>query len=477
MNHTALQRSDVPTLLELFFEKYDEKKFRKIVQQTVTKIGQGYGLDDKKRETLTSITTMNENRKNHIFLFGSTGVGKTRTAELMVVQDIYAGRNVVYIDPKSDVDMLNTIIATAIKAGRMNDLLFLSPIFPEFSIAINPTSHYYIYEEIVEHVMAAVPSEDDFFYNVAKETTMAIVQSIVLKRKATGKQGIRINFEEIASYAYYDGLKNLKDGISNINDKSLKNDISKTSSLLDQILSSPQDYFSKVSTTLRSALNIMTNGNIGKVLGNASENHFVERLESGRGAIFYVQTGTMLARETANVVGKEVISMIQSVVGRYYLSGKVFKKELCLYIDELSNVVYRGIQDLYNKGRGAGVWIMGMTQSIADMINTLGEDGAKQLLDNTNTKIIMRVQDLESAKVFSELGGIRKKNSPIMTSTGGITVRETDEYSILPEDMLRLQKREFYYFGFEGQFFGKTNAVKPVNFKIQLPNILQEEIV
>jgi type IV secretory pathway TraG/TraD family ATPase VirD4 len=278
--------------------------------------------------------------------------------------------------------------------------------------------------------MAAVPSEDDFFYNVAKETTMAIVQSIVLKRKATGKQGIRINFEEIASYAYYDGLKNLKDGISNINDKSLKNDISKTSALLDQILSSPQDYFSKVSTTLRSALNIMTNGNIGKVLGNASENHFVERLESGRGTIFYVQTGTMLARETANVVGKEVISMIQSVVGRYYLSGKVFKKELCLYIDELSNVVYRGIQDLYNKGRGAGVWIMGMTQSIADMINTLGEDGAKQLLDNTNTKIIMRVQDLESAKVFSELGGIRKKNSPIMTSTGGITVRETDEYSI-----------------------------------------------
>ena len=77
MNHTALQRSDVPTLLELFFEKYDEKKFRKIVQQTVTKIGQGYGLDDKKRETLTSITTMNENRKNHIFLFGSTGVGSS----------------------------------------------------------------------------------------------------------------------------------------------------------------------------------------------------------------------------------------------------------------------------------------------------------------------------------------------------------------------------------------------------------------
>jgi len=464
-------------VLEKVFKAFEDEKVRKVAKQKTTKVGLGYGLFDSKREELLAIEIKNENRKNHIFLFGSTGVGKTRAAELMVVQDIYAGRNLVYIDPKSDKDMLNTIISTAIKADRVNDLLFLSPIFPEFSIEINPTSHYYIYEEIVEHVMAAVPSDDDFFYNVAKETTMAIVQSIVLKRKATGKHNVKINLEEIASYAYYDGLKNLKDGISNINDDSLTSDIIKTTKLLEQILSSPQDYFSKVSTTLRSALNIMTNGNIGKVLGNASKNDFVERLESGRGTILYVQTGTMLARETANVVGKEVISMIQSVVGRYYLSGKVFKKELCLYIDELSNVVYRGIQDLYNKGRGAGVWIMGMTQSIADMIAVLDEDGAKQLLDNTNTKIIMRVQDLESAELFARLGGTKKVNSPIMSTHGGITVRETDEFAILPEDMLRLDKREFYYFGFEGQFYGKTSAVKPANFDIELPNILQAKEV
>lgn len=467
----------VNPLLEKFFNYIEKRKIERNYKGAITKLGLGYALKDVKREYLRSIDITNSNRKNHIFLFGTTGVGKTRTAEQMVIQDIFAGRNVVFIDPKSDKDMLNTVIANAIKAGRADDLLFLSPIFPEFSIEVNPTSHYYIYEEIVEHVMAAVPSDDDFFYNVAKETTMAIVQSIVLKRKATSKQSIRITLEEIASYAFYDGLKSLKDSIGNINDKSLAHDISKTARLLEQILSSPQDYFSKVSTTLRSALNIMTNGNIGKVLGNASKNDFVERLESGKGTILYVQTGTMLARETANVVGKEVISMIQSVVGRYYLSGKVFKNPLCLYIDELSNVVYKGIQDLYNKGRSAGVWIMGMTQSIADMIAVLGEDGAKQLLDNTNTKIIMRVQDLNSAKIFAELGGVRRVNSPIMNSSGGTTVRETEEYAILPEDMLRLNLQEFYYFGFEGQFYGKTNNIVPANFTIDLPNILQEREV
>jgi len=275
---TTVRPAEAPLLLEMIFGRYEKKRAKRMMKQIVTRVGQGYRQIDKKRERLFEININNENRKNHIFLFGSTGVGKTRLAELMIVQDIYAGRNVVFIDPKSDADMLNTVIATAIKAGRMNELLFLSPIFPEFSIQINPTSHYYIYEEIIEHVMAAVPSEDEFFYKVAKETTMAIVQSIVLKRRATGKHNIKINLEEIANYAYYDGLKNLKDGISNIVDKQLQSEIAKTTKLLEQILSSPQDYFSKVSTTLRSTLNIMTNGNIGKVLGNANKNTLVERV-------------------------------------------------------------------------------------------------------------------------------------------------------------------------------------------------------
>lgn len=461
--------------MQKLFEFHDMRKAKKEAKKNRTRIGLGYGIEDKKRNELKEIAILNENRKNHIFLFGSTGVGKTRTAELMVSQDILAGRNVVFIDPKSDLDMYNTIVDTAIKCGRENDLMFLSPIFPEYSIKVNPTSHYYMYEEIVEHVMAGVPSDDDFFYNVAKETTTAIVQAIVLKRKATQKTHIRINMEEIASYAYYDGLKELKDSIGNISHADLTNEVNKASKLFEQILSSPQEYFSKVSTTLRSSLNIMTNGNIGKVLGNASENNFVERLEDGRGIILIVQTGTMLARETANIVGKEVISMIQSVVGRYYLSGKTFKTPLCLYIDELSNVVYRGIQDLYNKGRSAGVWIMGMTQSIADMIAVIGEDGAEQLLDNTNTKIIMRVQDLASAEKFAQLGGTVRKNSPIMSSAGGVTSREVEEFAILPHDVLRLDKREFYYFGFEGQFFGKTNAVNPAAINIIFPNILQNK--
>lgn len=461
--------SNLDILFE-FYEKYFDRE-NKLTNQSY--FGIGYELQDNKKTKLLNINIQNENRKNHLFILGSTGVGKTKCAELLIRQDIEANRNLVFIDPKGDIDVLKTIIGSAIKYGRKDDLMFLSPIYPELSISVNPTSHYYMPEEIVEHVMAAVPSEDKFFYNVAKETTIAIVQSLVIKRKAIDNATLKINLQEIAKFAYYQGLVELRTSIENINIPSLKENINETLRLLTQILASPVEYFSKVSTTLRTALNIMTTGNLGKVLGNARENNFIDRLESAKGVILYVQTGTMLARGSANILGKEIISMIQSVVGRYYLSGKVFKDPLCLYIDELSNVVYMGIQDLYNKGRTANLWIAGLTQSIADMEAAIGKEGAKQLLDNTNTKIIMRAQDLGSAYELSQLGGVRKTTSAIISANGTVNSRQSDDYAIKPEEILRLNKREFYYFGFEGQFLGKTKTIKPINIDIKLPNILQ----
>ena len=121
-----------------FLQDYLEQRYAKENKQSLPKnrtlIGRGFDIRDKKKHKLFEVSIDNENRKNHIFLFGSTGVGKTRTAELMITQDIHAGRNIVYIDPKSDLDIMNTIVSEAIKANRLKDVMFVSTVFPEFSV-------------------------------------------------------------------------------------------------------------------------------------------------------------------------------------------------------------------------------------------------------------------------------------------------------------------------------------------------------
>lgn len=444
-----------------------KKLFKTKKNEPFTRIGKGFKLHDDDQQTLFDINLIDANRKAHLFVFATTRTGKTRLIEYMTEQDIMKGHSVVIIDPKIDNDLFSKVYQTALKAGRVDDLMLLSPIFSQHSIKINPLSHFYMPEEPIGHIMAGVPAEDEFFYNVALETTTVIVRSLLLIKKHTNDTE-PLRFEDVAEYAHYNGIKMLSELIKNIEDEEIK----KLTTLMDQVLASPPDYFSKVSNTLRTTLTQMTIGSMGKIIGNVKSNAFVERLEKGQGVILYVQTGSMLTKKTADILGKVVVSMIQSVTGRYYASGMTFKKPLCLYIDEMSNCVYRGIEDIFNKGGGANLYITGLTQSMADIIAEIGEDRARKLFDNTNTKIFGRVNDVSSAKLIVEYGGVLKRHSSIINSHGGITAREVEEELIKIQDVLRLKPREIFYFGFEGEFKGKIAPVSGSEIIVKMPQII-----
>ncbi|WP_187648700.1 type IV secretory system conjugative DNA transfer family protein [Nitrosophilus labii] len=447
------------------------KKFGKNNHKNYTLIGKGFRIDDFKQKELVEIKLNDSNKVNHISVFGAPGVGKTRLLENMAEQDIIKGDNVIVVDPKGDIDLFCKIFQVAQTYGREKELLFLSPIFPSLSIHINPLRHYYMEEEIISHIVAGVPTEDEFFYNVSLETTTAIVKSLLMMRKVAGENR-PLNFDEVARYAHYQGLNSLLTQIKGIRGMEEKDRIQE---LINQILSSPQDYFSKVSSTLRTTLTQMTTGNTGKIIGNVNKNIFIDRLERGEGVILYIQTGSLLTRQVSSVVSKVVISMIQSSVGRYYASGKKFDRRLNIYIDEMASSVYRGIETLYAQGRGANVSITGITQSMADIVAEIGRDRANRLFDLTSTKIVMRLNEQNSAELIARYGGTRKGYSPILSLNGGITTREVEEVNIKPEDVNRLQKREFYYFGFEGEYKGKTAPVRKAEYVIQFPDITSKE--
>lgn len=445
-------------LKKLFFEKVEP----------YTHIGKGFALSDTGKQYLKDIKLLDKHRTGHLFVFATTQVGKTRLVEHMAEQDIKKGNNVVIIDPKVDFELFSKIYQTALKADRINDFMLLSPIFPQYSVKINPLSHWYMPEEPIAHVMAGVPTDDEFFYNVALETTTFIVRSILLIKKHDGDTS-PLRFEDIANRAHYNGIVKLRDKIIGIVDP----DQNKLLSLADQVLESPQDYFSKVSNTLRTTLTQMTIGSIASIIGTAEKNAFIDRIERGKGVILYVQTGSMLTKKTADILGKVVVSMIQSVAGRFYSSGMKFYNPLCLYIDEMSNCVYRGIEDAFNKGGSARLCITGLTQSMADIVTEIGEDRARKLFDNTNTKIFGRVNDITSAKIVAEYGGIITRHVSMFNSDGNITAREVDEDIIKIQEVMRLNPREIYYFGFNGQFKGKVAPVRTSEIMVRPPKIIK----
>jgi hypothetical protein len=445
-----------------------ELLIEKAKREKITILGEGYKLSDPRR-TKVLLYIPDSHRKGHFWCFGTTRAGKTRLMEFMVEQDIRKGYSVVVIDPKGDEALFNKIVQVAFEEDRYEDLIFITPVFPEYSALIDPLAYYYMPEELVAHIVSGVPVEEPFFYKVAYEISMILVQALILKAKVEGRTP---NFT----------LSEIKDRMSKEEIEALMKelqviDLPEAQELvrnMQKIVNSPQDYYSKISTSLRVALMQLSTGNIGKLVGKADENRFIKRLEEGERVILVAHLGALLTEDAAKVLGKVIVSMVKTYVGRVFLSGRKVDPPLCVYIDEAQNVLYYGIEDLFAKAGGAGVWVHGFNQSVNQIYKEVGYEFGRSILDNANTKVFMRVPDIDTAEYVAKHFGMRRRISPSLSLGGGIITKEEEQYLVKPEDVLNLQPRQFYLFTYLGQFKGKTADVEDAYVEIEFPEIKVE---
>ena len=442
--------------------------FLKTKEKNITVFGDGYNIVQKRGErAVKSVSIPDSYRKGHFWCFGTTRVGKTRALENMAEQDIRKGYSVVIIDPKGDIELFSKITQLAFETGREKDLMLITPIFPEYSINVNPLSKYYMPEELVSHITAGVAvGKEPYFFNVAYEVSLVIVNALIMLAQ---QEGIKPNFNlsDIKKFISHDDLEQLKEKVDMLDTadaESLAFDIEK-------IIKTPADYYSKVASSLRVALTELISGNIGIVIGKADENRFIEKIENNESIILVAQLGSLLTRRAAHTVGKVIISMIQSFVGRQFSSGKTITPPLSIHIDEAQSVLYTGIEELFSKAGGAGVYIHGYCQSISQLIAEIGKDRANTILDNCNTKLFMRVPDFQTAKYISQHLGEKKIYSPLMSLGGGITIRSMQEERIRPEELLSLQLREFFFTTYSGMYRGKTKKISQPWLNVKFPEI------
>jgi len=438
--------------------------WRKKPPEPSTLIGTGVHLDNPTR--IVPIRLPERDRKRHTFVFGTTGVGKTRLAELMIEQDIQAGKNIVFLDPKGDQQIFTKIFDVARQCGRENEMQLVTPIYPEYSAVIDPMAYYFMPDELVGHLVAGIKDgKEPFYRNVAKEVATAVVTGTILLARAEGRPPI-MNIDLVRQAIRRSALEEMRQALERIADPEAQS----VAGVLQDILDSPQGYYEKVSTTLRTALNELSSGNIGQIIGKAESNLFIERLEQGQGVILVVHTGSMITREAGETLGRVILSMIQSFVGRVYLSGRQkIDRGLSIYIDEAQSLFYRGVEDLFAKAGSAGVMVQAFAQSVNQLYSVLGESAAKAILDNTNTKIFMRAPDPETAEYVVQHFG-RKKTLSTIYNPAQVTTREIEEDALRVQDVLDLQPRELFIMTYSGRYRGKTADVEDPKLTIQFPD-------
>ena len=77
---------------------------------------------------------LQEDRRKHMYILGKTGMGKTTTLQNMILQDIYNGYGVCFIDPHGDP---SEYILDRIPVHRQNDVVYFNPADTDFPIGLN----------------------------------------------------------------------------------------------------------------------------------------------------------------------------------------------------------------------------------------------------------------------------------------------------------------------------------------------------
>ena len=312
-------------------------------KKAFTHFGPGYDLNNP--HNLIHVGMPDSHRSGMFWGFGTTRSGKTRLLEHIIEQDIMKGNSVIVIDPKGDADLFSKIVQVAQETGREKELMLVNPIFPKYSIVIDPLSNYYLPEELVAHITAGVPvGKEPYFFNVAYEVSLLIVQSLILLAKHEGEKP-SFNLETIKNHVHRDALKGLLEKVEYIKTP----EASQLVIDLKAVLDNPPDYYSKVASSLRVALTELTTGNLGKIIGKADANPFIKRLEESKPIILIVTLGSMLTTKAAYTAGKVIVSMVQSFVGRRFASDRKITPPLVLHIDEAQSVLYHGIEEMFAK--------------------------------------------------------------------------------------------------------------------------------
>jgi type IV secretory pathway TraG/TraD family ATPase VirD4 len=429
-----------------------------------TVIGYGQSLHNPAQHGYLSIR--DQDRSGHVGCFGTTRVGKTRLMENLIEQDIAKGYSVVVFDPKGDAELFSRMVQVAAQTNRLDELLMITPIFPDYSTRLNPLASYYMQEELVNHIVSGIKAKEDYFIAIATEVSQVVVAGLIKLAEFRGERP-RLTFEAIWQRVGFDELKRLREALA------LVPGAEAICHAIDKITQNPAlaDFFAKVSSSLRTMLSALTYGATGRIIGTADENLLIDRLELGQPVIAFVNTGSLLTRRASHIIAKVLLSMIQSLVGRVFASGRRLTPPLCLHLDEGYNVLYHDIQDLFSKGGGAGCWVHLYAQSMAQIAEAIGKEAAQSLMDNINTWIYFLLNHPETAQLVEDAAPRVTRRDSVIVLGGGLTGRLIEVPLIRSADVLQLPKRTFLLRSYGQWYRGMTLDTNPLWVRVQFPTI------
>ncbi|MGF6726796.1 conjugal transfer pilus assembly protein TraD [Paraburkholderia sp. GAS41] len=389
----------------------------------------------------------------HTLVGGTTGAGKTRTYEVISTQVIHLGDVLIIVDPRNDAEWKRRVEKECARAGRK--FLYFNQAKPSGSIRLNPIENWSQPSEIpsrIAQLMEEGPFRDFAFLFIDR----AVKGELYIGDKPTlrsilkyAQSGITTLLDKaLDRYFRLNGLEDWetqvateltklgqKPGASRVDGMvALYNSrfavFDKGHETIDGLIAThvhDREHYMRIIASALPLLQMLATGETGLMLAPKVDDFEDEReiwdIDKiiKQKAVLYMGLDSL----SNSIVQKAIASMILSDVAA--VCGSIYNfydapPEVVLIIDEIAEAINEQVIQVLNKGRGAGFKAFVAFQARADLEARLG-NAAKmlQVLGNLNNQIVLRLEDSDTAKWFSEKVGetaIRNLVTSSSTSTG-----------------------------------------------------------
>lgn len=385
-------------------------------------------------------------RVGHTFVVGTTRVGKTRLASLLINQDIRNGDAVIVVDPKGDLELVRDMVSACKISNRLDDFRVVHLGFPERSALYNPLKHYDQVSEVATRITDAISAEGEGKQFAAFAWKYVNIVAICLE-----EMDEPITYKSIAFYisrldqllmryadntlaqkipGYHEKIEKLLTDNTGKLDRSgktkppmeraqaviqyLKAYITQTiqkgevESLHDQILLDLFDaatldkhYYDKITASVGPVLSEINKSNASTIFSyhdGTQEISIMDIIKKKK--VLYIGLDSLTNPNVAQAVGKALLSDLVSTAGKLYKESQSHYR-LNLHCDELSEIIQDAFVKILNKAGGAGFQVTAYAQTIQDMEVALGSKAKSEATEgNLNTLIMLRVKNEGTANLL-----------------------------------------------------------------------------
>lgn len=402
-------------------------------------------------------------RVAHTLVVGTTRVGKTRLAEVLITQDIHNNEIVIIFDPKGDPDLLKRAYIEAVKAGRAHQFYCFHLGYPEISARYNPVGSFSRITEPASRIAGQLPGEGNSaafrefawrYVNVISKAITALGKPISYESLLMYGSDIDPLLYEYLSFVFSDpksesalnraGFNNWKADITRIVDSDRKPsdkaqasrdrktwaavEMYKEAKIVDPVAHAliktfeyEKTFYDKLVASLFPLLEKLTSGPTAELL---SPNY--DDLDDPRpaftwdeiirtGGIVYCGFDALTDAEVAQAVSSSMFADLTSTAGGIYkfgqnqglseeLAGLATKRKICIHADEFNELVGKEFIPMANKAGGAGFQLTVYTQTLSDIKARFGDEAkAGQVIGNLGNLIMLRVKEPATAKLLTDL--------------------------------------------------------------------------